>query len=501
MNTFKKLQIVFLFFILHSSLFILKVSAQSQFYGISGGGNGSKGSIFNYNPRTNNLSNVVSFTGSSDAYPGLSPVGSLIRASDGNLYGMTQSGGTNGNGNIYKYNSATETYTDLVDFTGNSGEYLGSSIPGSLVQATDGNLYGMTELGGAGGYGTIFKYNPNTNIFTNLISFTGNSGAYLGAFPYGGLIQASDGNLYGMTQVGGNTGMGTVFKYNPKTGIFTNLVNFTGETGAYLGEDPTGDLTQGSDGNLYGMTATGGIWGLGTIFQYAISGNTFTNLESFEGCSGEIGQFPFGTLVQAVDGNLYGVTSSGGEGANGNIFKYNPITSSLDNVVNFTGTTGLYAGKKPLGSLILASDGNLYGMTSMGGANDYGTIFKYNPSTEAFTNLTSLTEPSGSDITGNSKGNLLEIINNNTTSPAQIGISEPISIYPNPSAGNFTVSGLTSGQQIELYNCIGQKISSITASDDATMNVDISGMASGIYLVRIQNPDGSIVAVKKIAKS
>src|ERR1035438_1783658 len=140
-----------------------------------------------------------------------------MQASNDNLYGMTQLGGAIGDGVIFQYNPSTNTYTDKIDFTGRNG----SNPDGSLIQASDGNLYGMTSQGGANGLGVIFQYNPSTNTYTKKIDFTGTTGTHLGASPRGSLMQASDGNLYGMTEGGGANNLGVIFQYNPSTNIYT----------------------------------------------------------------------------------------------------------------------------------------------------------------------------------------------------------------------------------------------------------------------------------------
>ena len=147
---------------------------------------------------------------------------------------------------------------------------------GDLFLANDGNFYGLTEYGGKHDYGTLFRYNPS-GIYTKLVDFNDTNGA----IPYGSLIQATDGNLYGLTSSGGNSGYGTLFVCT-LSGNLTTLVNFNDSID---GADPEGTLIQASDGYLYGMTSYGGGYNLGTVFQCSLSGN-FTKLVDFSGETG-----------------------------------------------------------------------------------------------------------------------------------------------------------------------------------------------------------------------
>jgi uncharacterized repeat protein (TIGR03803 family) len=390
---------------------------------------------------------LVDFNGASDsAYFGVRPYGNLIQASDGNLYGMTYEGGTNFYGNIFKYNPNTGVITDLIDFTGDAGSYNGEQpYFNSLIQASDSNLYGMTYEGGTNYRGNIFKYNPTTSVFTDLVDFGDTT--YIGGLPEGSLIQASDGNLYGMTQQGTTYTYGNIFKYNPTTNAFTNLVNFTGDTGAYLGATPYGSLIQASDGNLYGMTSDGSRLGFG----------------------------------------------------NGNIFTYDPATSSYTDLVDFTYSDTPYLGARPHGSLIQASDGNLYGMTQIGGVNGVGTIFRYNPTIRTYTDLVDFALTGFPD--GNQPlGDLLEDTDYATGINNINSSSSVINVYPNPNTGYFGVTGLTQGLSVEIYNCEGQRLVSLIA-DKTTMDFNITAYASGMYLVRVQNQDGTMAVQKKIVKT
>jgi uncharacterized repeat protein (TIGR03803 family) len=278
-------------------------STDGNIYGTtSSGGASGRGTVFKITP-TGSESILYSFpAGSSDPYTG------LIQGSDGNFYGTTGAGGTNDDGTVFKITpSGTETVLHVFPKTGSDGEtpYAG------LIQGNDGNFYGTTYFGGANGFGTVFKVTPS-GTETVLYSFAGGSD---GEHPYADVIQGSDGNFYGTTYQGGTSGLGTVFKLTP-SGIETVLHTFAG--GSSDGANPEAGLIQGSDGNLYGNTLQGGASGLGTVFEITPSG-TETILHAFAGSSD--GANPTANLVQGSDGNLYGSTGAGGTKGYGTFFK------------------------------------------------------------------------------------------------------------------------------------------------------------------------------------
>jgi uncharacterized repeat protein (TIGR03803 family) len=377
---------------------------------------------------------TVSFTTlhSLDYTDGWDPEASLVQGIDGNLYGTTPYGGGYGDGNVFKITPAG-TPTTIYSF-GAEGDCRDGVFPvAGLVLGTDENFYGTTFEGGAGneacinGRGTVFKLTSDGTL-TTLHRFAGMDGAY----PYAGLIQATDGDLYGTTAFGGvynsckevNTppGCGTVFKITPE-GIFTVLHSFTGGTD---GGVPYGPLVEGSDGNLYGTAFQGGgSLGDGVIFKIT-PGGTMTTLHSFDysdganpyagliqagngkfygttysggaGCYIECGTvfdmtqdgalttlgyvaFPVADLIQATDGNLYGASSRGGanclSGFNsgcGSVFRLTP-NGELGALYSFCSLLDCADGEIPWGGLVQATDGTFYGTTELGGANTVGTVF------------------------------------------------------------------------------------------------------------------------------
>ncbi len=310
----------------------------------------------------------------------------LVQATDGNLYGTTPYCGSSSPeyGTVFKI-TTSGMLTTLDSFDGTDG-YRPQA---GLVQATDGNLYGTTAYGGANGFGTVFK-TTTSGTLTTLHSFDSPNGTD-GAYPYAGLVRATDGNLYGTTYEGGTNGFGTVFKIT-RGGTLTTLHSFgppDGTDDAY----PQAGLVQATNGNFYGTTSGNGFAtnGYGTVFKITPSG-TLTTLHSFAG--NPDGQDPTAGLVQATDGNLYGTTFEGGANLYGTVFKITP-SGTLTTLHSFDSTDGAY----PQAGLVQATDGNLYGTTLGGGANALGTIFKITRS-GTLTTLHSFVSPDGNPFAG-----------------------------------------------------------------------------------------------------
>lgn len=336
------------------------------------------------------LDTVLSFNGTN----GYHPDSSLIQASDGNFYGVTQNGGltnqqctSGGCGTLFKLTPGG-TLTTLYQFCTLSNCADGANPYGSLVQGTDGNFYGTTIYGGANSNGTVFKI-TSAGTLTTLHSFSLFSD---GAYPWAGLIQASDGNFYGTTTAGGIHIFGTVFKMTPAGGV-TNLYNFCSQASCTDGANPYAPLVQGTDGNLYGTTTQGGNTNyVGTAFKITTSG-TLTTIHTFcslQHCAD--GEESFAGLIQAHDGNFYGTTVSGHGQNPGTVFK---ITSSgaLTTLYTFCALSHCTDGQNPYGGVIQASDGNFYGTTNIGGTGQ-GTIFKLT-SSGALTTLYTFSGPDG----------------------------------------------------------------------------------------------------------
>jgi uncharacterized repeat protein (TIGR03803 family) len=300
-------------------------------------------------------------TRSFDSIDGARPFGSLIQATDGNFYGTTAMGGNERDGTVFQMTSTGALATRSLDSTDGSRPYAG------LIQAADGNFYGTTDIGGAIGLGTVFRVTSRGKL-TTLYSFCSQRNCTDGQEPAAGLVQATDGNFYGTTNEGGTTGFngaGTVFKITPE-GALTTLYNFCSQPGCADGLNPTAGLIQAADGNFYGTTGDGGAIGYGTVFEIT-PGGTLTTLHSFGVVDGD---HPYAGLVQGTDGNFYGTTFLGGPNGQGTVFEITP-GGELTTLHSFNDSDG----SGPYGGLFQGTTGNFYGTTYQGGGNNRGTVF------------------------------------------------------------------------------------------------------------------------------
>jgi uncharacterized repeat protein (TIGR03803 family) len=307
------------------------------------------------------FTNLFNFDGSNGAIPLWT---GLVQGLDGNFYGTTSAGGGNGGGTAFKITPGG-ALTTLHNFTG--GEDGSGPMPG-VVLATNGDFYGVNSNGGADGGGAAFKITPGGTV-TPLLGF---SGGAEGANPNSALVQATSGNFYGTTVNGAisgcNDGCGAIFEMTP-AGALTTLHDFDFTDGW---DAQNALMVQGTDGDLYGETAGGGIAksicpplglgsGCGVIFKIT-PGGEFTSLHIFDGTDG---YDAYGGLIQATDGNLYGTTLLGGANDDGTVFKITP-DGALTTLHNFDGTDGA----NPNSALLQATDGTFYGTTS----DAYGTF-------------------------------------------------------------------------------------------------------------------------------
>lgn len=320
----------------------------------------------------------------------------LTQGADGSFYGTTSFGGVCAScGMVFKI-TPTGTLTTLHSFCSKKGCLDGESPVGTLLQADNGEIYGATLYGGTNYQdcpntrcGTIFKISP-TGTVAKAYDFCSLANCADGGFPMAGVMQGSNGSLYGTTTDGGANQAGTIFEITP-AGKVTPLYSFCSQAGCADGSEVGGSLVQAFNGNLYGATLYEGNvspacnpnFGCGTIFEMTPTGN-FSTLFTFDSTDGAT---PSG-LIQALNGEFYGVTFRGGTGSNcpsdyggncGTLFK---ITSSgkLTTLYNFCSLANCIDGIRPNGPPIQGTDGNFYGTTSAGGANGGGTIFEITPS-------------------------------------------------------------------------------------------------------------------------
>jgi uncharacterized repeat protein (TIGR03803 family) len=332
-----------------------------------------------------------------DGTDGAMPSGNLLQGIDGNFYGTTYLGGS-GTGCDYAYDekgcgtvfraSPTGRLTSLYSFCSQPECQDGEAAPAGLTQATDGNLYGTAQEGGANAGGTVFKITSGGTL-TTLYSFCAQPNCTDGQYPgpAATLLQAADGNLYGTTAFGGANNQGTVFKIS-LSGVETVIYSFCSQPSCSDGSQPSAGLIQGTDGSFYGTTAGGGVLcQCGTVFKITAAGK-LTTLHRFKQYND--GAQPRTALVQASDGNFYGTTNLGGSSSDkdcrdygcGTVFEVTPAGTETI-IYNFCIQNGCADGATPSSSLTQATDGNLYGTTDQGGTGEdcprgggCGTAFK-----------------------------------------------------------------------------------------------------------------------------
>jgi uncharacterized repeat protein (TIGR03803 family) len=292
-----------------------------------------------------------------------------LSGNSGVFYGVSDGAGTYGGGTLYQLTTAG-VETPIYDFCGcidNYGYYEGVA-PNGLIEGSDGDFYGTTQ-GGSDSSGTVFKI-PQNGLGGVLYTF--GSRAHDGANPFGNLILVSKDSLfYGVTDQGGTNGTGTVFTIT-YTGVETVLYSF-GPSGGTDAQVPAGALVQATNGNFYGIALEGGANNTGAIYEITSAG-VETVLYSFPPPVNSQNPMPSGALIQATDGNLYGVTGFGGSQNYGSIFKMT-LAGSFSTLYSFYENGGADAIMPS--DLIQATDGNLYGVSVEGGANGTGAIFKY----------------------------------------------------------------------------------------------------------------------------
>jgi uncharacterized repeat protein (TIGR03803 family) len=351
-------------------------AANGKFYGLTRtGGASNQGTLFEYNLTGPSFTKKIDLA--SSATVGGLPFGSLIQAANGKLYGMTSSGGFAGAGVIFEYDITGNTYTKKVDFNSSDG----GSPNGHLIAGANGKIYGMTLTGGTNNLGVIFEYDKSNNTYTKKFDMAATSGSS----PNGSLLLAANGKMYGLTSNGGTSNLGTLFEYDYLNNAYTKKVDLNAANGSV----PYGSLIQASNGKLYGLTKQGGGSALGSLFEYDITGNTYSKKADLSAANG---YSAFGSLVEAGNAKLYGVAMLGGTNGQGSLFEYDPANSTFTKKVDMVSANG----GEPIGSLVQANNGKLYGMTKAGGANGVGVIYEYDFSNNLYTKKVDLSATSGS---------------------------------------------------------------------------------------------------------
>ena len=424
------------------------------------------GTFFEYDPATYLFDKKYDFDFSPD---GTRPSSSFILSSAGKLFSMTTNGGLNNVGVLFEYDPLTNNYIKRVDFERST---TGAIPEGNLVEASNGKLYGMASQGGVNDDGVLFEYDPVTYTFLKLADFDSIS---TGLNPLGNLIEAGNGLLYGLTYSGGLNNSGTLFEYNISTNSITKKIDFVGTTN---GSFPTGSLFNATDNFLYGMTSTGGLNDYGVIFRFDPLTDMYTKLFDFDRTN--TGGRPLGSLIEASNNKLYGITSYGGLNSEGVVFEFDITSTSFLKLQDFDNNlNGYYS----VGTLLAASNGKFYGTTVWGGQNDDAILFEYDPSSNFINKKFDFYNAN----CRMSRSDLIEIDLTLLGILPQNDEGNPFQFYPNPVNESLyitSVNNLNKGVKITINDIIG-KIVFEKENVNLPVKINLSELATGIYITKL----------------
>lgn len=302
------------------------------------------------------------------------PYAAPLLASDGWLYGVGSAGPfISSKGAAFRCDREGESYSLLLDFQTTEGRVPQSA----LIEGTGGQIYGTAPFGnGPGQFGTVFRMEKDGSSYATLHSFTSSPD---GANPSAGVIEGPGGFLYGATEKGGTNQSGTLFRISTNGSGHEVLYHFRSSGGD--GRRPVQSLMLASDGRLYGTTFAGGAKDAGSLFTIKADGSDYRQLHSFGTVALE-GLTPSGPLLE-LGGSLYGLTSTGGQGNHGTLYRIRRDGSGYEVLHRFEGTPG--DGHAPYGRLAQGLDGWLYGTSLQGGGKDVGTLYRIRPDGSDYT--------------------------------------------------------------------------------------------------------------------
>lgn len=387
----------------------------------------------------------LSFGAAQGGLPGDTPNPTLVRSDDGWLWGSTSLGSLAGgnNGTIFRVHPDTGAFQTIYNVPATGGNNAPSALLrdpatgllwGTIQRTTAANtVFNINELTGAysigvtapvaatgevddgagflwgltqTGNGTVYKKEIATSNVTTVVTFSGSSGSFPGTAPLGPLVR-ENGYLWGVTTSGGtglSPGFGTVFKIKISDSTYSTVLRFGSLTGANAGiSNPANGLASDGKGYLWGIASAGGGASAWWIYKISSTDGSLTKVSEFgpgtnnsiytalTNAAAQAGRVPYkGLSGNATDPYLWGTTSEGGTKGWGTLFRYNPSTNHYQVMVNFSGTTPGFLGGRANGRLLVDDDGVVWGTTEMGGSNGttgYGTVFKYDPAAQSFTTL------------------------------------------------------------------------------------------------------------------
>lgn len=346
------------------------------------GGTDQDGVVFELSPQAGGgWSEEILHSFSTGGADGNNPRGSsLILDAQGNLYGTTTFGGSETVGVAFVLSKIGGVWKEKIVHTfghlGGEGYYP----EGTLVMDKSGNLYGVTNKGGAYGYGTVYEISVAANgTWTTQILYSFNASGNDGTTPLGTLIFDAAGNLYGTTQLGGFYGGGTVFELSERSGVWMEKVLYNFHERPAANQPYTG-VVMDAAGNLYGTTYNGGVNEEGTVYRLAPLGGGWQETTLYSFARSEAGGYgPTTELAFDHAGNLYGTLEDGGVNFAGEIYELTPSAGGIWTESDFYSFTDSGGPVFPQSGLTLGPDGNFYGTTAGGGSSALGAVYSIAP--------------------------------------------------------------------------------------------------------------------------
>ncbi|HLH55425.1 MAG TPA: choice-of-anchor tandem repeat GloVer-containing protein [Verrucomicrobiae bacterium] len=439
----------------------------------SSGGSNAFGTVFK-------LSSNNTFTAlfTLDHTNGVLPASGLTPGNRGSLFGTAYEGGLFHYGTLFALDTNGQ-FSVVMHFANTNGAFPRAR----LLQTADGSFYGTTYKGGLFGYGTVLKISSN-GVFSTVASFDGNNGA----FPASSLVQANDGAIYGTTVYGGAFNLGTIFKIGLRDTL-TNLVSFSGISN---GSHPRAGLMQSSDGNLYGAASDGGSFGVGTLFRLS-PGGILSTIAEFDGYNGAR---PEAALLEDSDASLIGVTRYGGAADKGVLFRLQ--TGSAPNITSQPAALTTYEGSTVSMSVACFGAPPLFFQWQKDGTNlvSSGNVLGSNTRVLTLTNVGALNQGAYSVIVTNELGSAVSIpASLSILNSAPVILLQPTNQTLAPGATavlHAEVSGnmpLTYQWQLNNTN-ISDTSSRFGSTGDTLVLTNVTEADNGSYVLSITNSQG-----------
>jgi uncharacterized repeat protein (TIGR03803 family) len=452
--------------------------AAKRLWGLTtNGGAHDFGTVFSFSIDSGTFTLHHDYLENSD-YPAAYTHGSLVPAPDGGFYGNSEcaNGGTCGNG---------ETF-----YVSPLGQYELRSSPGihagNLMLASNNHIYVLHDWINTFRGGIIKLDADSTGFDLSQIVFRFSARAQ-GLNPKAALLELTDGYLYGMAPYGGSTNHGVIYRLKHDGSGFQVVYNFSLSTsGGY----PQGSLIKGSDGYLYGTTSSGGNFNFGTIFRILPDGANFSKLHDFNGSSGK---YPQSNLAE-LNGVLFGTAKQGGNADAGVVFKIKSDGTGFQKILDFNGASG----SQPIGAPTVDPSGLVYGMTSAGGLGNMGVIYKLRTDGSGFQKLFDFTHTTGGIPDGcltlsedlfpsqvAAKAKTFAAVSSDGKSSYQVGV------FPNPFNTSFqaSIEGVeNTAVQVVITDMQGQVMSRVYVDANSTIELG-EHLQKGIYVLKVIKGD------------